>query len=81
MSAQHSAETGRFVRVPIKERFLSYVIVNPISGCWNWLRSSSGVRDIMDDHRLQRVIATDYGVHKSTVCHIKTKRIWRHLWQ
>ena len=168
MPAARNDYTGRFSSVPIKDRFLSFVLVNPVTHCWTWLGTASGtrgvlygrfsvgpartrikamahvwaykhwngpipegmwvlhrcdngtcvnpdhlflgthqdneddksqkgrrpigeqhalakltekqVRDIMSDRRLHREIATDYGIHKSSVSHIKTKRGWRHLW-
>ena len=44
MPAARSAYTGRFSKspVPIKERFLSFVLVNPVSKCWNWLGNVRG---------------------------------------
>jgi hypothetical protein len=37
------------------------------------------VRAIREDGRIARVIAAEFGVHKSTVAKIKTRRIWKHL--
>lgn len=37
------------------------------------------VRAILADKRIARVIANDYGVHKSTVAKVKSGRNWKHI--
>lgn len=162
------SRSGRFCRhQSARERFLNFILPNPITGCWNWLGNSfqgkrgdrygrfrdgtkkqvnahrfayelwngpitnglwvlhccdnglcvnpdhlflgtqidneadkdakgrrlrgashpnstlteEKVRAIFYDTRPRKILEAEYGVSKATICHIKLKYTWSHLWQ
>jgi len=44
----------------------------------NAILTELAVKEIRSDSRIARVIAAEYGVHKSTVAKIKSRANWRH---